>query len=63
MRDPPAENIRGTKASTHHVEHSIDWGHFALGIGGLVLAYVIWRAIEPTDDGGEDDESVISRAT
>jgi len=63
MQDPPKENIQGTKATTHHVEHRVDWGHVALGIGGLALAYVIWRAVQSADGGDESDENVLSSAT
>ena len=53
MQDPPAENIRGAKKVTHTVEHRVDWGHVALGIGLLLLAYTLRRMFEksPDDDG------------
>jgi len=55
MQDPPKENITGEKATTHHVEHRVPWGHVALGIGGLALAYVIWRSVRSVDDGDENE--------
>lgn len=59
MQDPLKENIQGAKATTHHVEHRVDWGHVALGVGGLALAYVIWRAVQSSSER-EDGEDLIA---
>lgn len=56
MNDPLPENIAGEKRVTHSVEHSINWGHVALGVA--VLALVLYlnslgsrRSSEETEDG------------
>lgn len=55
MRDPEPSNIAGKKTVSHSVEHSVDWGHVSLGIGLLVLAYVLAQVFRDAED--EDDES------
>lgn len=57
MRDPPARNIDGEKVITHSVEHKVDWGHVALGVGILALAFIVHRAFLR---GSEDDEAAQS---
>lgn len=49
MSDPAPENVTGEKRVVHSVEHSIPWGHVALGVGLLALAYVLHAHL--TDDG------------
>lgn len=43
--EPLAENVDGKKIQkvTHSVEHSIDWGHVAIGAAGLAAAWVAYR--------------------
>lgn len=53
MQDPPAENITGSKRVAHTVEHRVDWGHLALGIGLLALSYILYRRFS----GSASDES------
>lgn len=56
MQDPPAENITGSKRVAHTVEHRVDWGHVALGVGLLLLTYVLHRAfLKSSDDESGSD--------
>lgn len=55
VREPPVENTYGAKSVSHTIEHRIDWGHVALGVGLLLLAYVLHRAWLSADD----DEEVV----
>jgi hypothetical protein len=55
MKDPKPENIRGTKQVVHKVEHRIDWGYVTLGIGVLVLAFVLYRLFSGGSPETEDD--------
>lgn len=57
MRDPKPGNIKGEKHVSHTVNHSVDWGHVALGVGLLALAYVLASAWDGESD--EDDDSVV----
>lgn len=54
MRDPEPSNIAGKKTVSHSVEHSVDWGHVSLGIGLLVLAYVLAQVFTDEDDDESD---------
>jgi len=58
MQDPKPENIEGTKRVAHTVEHRVDWGHVALGIGLLALVWLIHRHVDLDDE--DDDEEVMS---
>ena len=37
MEDPLPENIEGSKRVTHSVNHHINWGYVAVGVGLLVV--------------------------
>lgn len=57
MTDPAAleplpENIEGyvVDTSTHSYEHRIPWGHVAVGIGLLALAYVAHQYLNDSDE-------------
>lgn len=43
--EPRPGNVAGKKVEkvTHSVEHSVDWGHVAIGAGVIVLALVLSR--------------------
>lgn len=53
MQDPKPENIAGQKRVIHRVEHRIDWGYVAAGVGVLAVAYVLLRLFS----GGSGSES------
>jgi len=58
MADPPPENVTGEKRVVHSVEHSIPWGHVALGVGLIVVAYVLHaHLIDGSDDVEPLEES------
>lgn len=54
MQDPKPENIEGSKRITHTVEHKVDWGHVALGLGLLALVWLISRHVDVESDGDDD---------
>lgn len=54
MNDPKPENITGEKWVGHTVEHKVDWGHVALGLGLLALVCLIWRVVDVDQDDDED---------
>jgi hypothetical protein len=54
MKDPKPENIIGEKSVSHRVEHRVDWGWVAGGVGLLALAFVLYRIFGPTADDAED---------
>lgn len=61
MQDPKPENIAGSKQVVHKVEHRIDWGHVALGVGGMLLAYVLYRLFgTDRDDRESGDMEVVT---
>jgi len=55
MQDPAPENITGEKQIVHKVEHRVNWGHVAVGIGLLTLALVAKRLVS---ESREDDEEM-----
>jgi hypothetical protein len=55
MRDPEPSNIEGRKTVSHSVEHSVDWGHVSIGLGLLVLAYVLAKVFRDEDADDESD--------
>jgi len=55
MQDPKPENIAGRKRVVHSVEHIVPWGQVALGIGGLALAYVLYRLFSGSSDSEDGD--------
>lgn len=57
MQDPKPENIAGSKQVVHKVEHRIDWGYVALGVGGLAVAYVLYRLMSAGSESEEVDLS------
>lgn len=57
MKDPKPENIAGSKRVVHKVEHRIQWGYVAAGIGALALAFVLYRAFSGASGGESDDSS------
>lgn len=58
MHDPKPENVVGQKRVVHKVEHRIDWGYVAGGIGLLAVAWVGWRFFR--DTGQDDDQEVMA---
>ena len=59
MQDPKPENIAGSKQVLHKVEHRVDWGYVALGIGALGVAYVLLKVLS-TEPAGDDAEEVFA---
>jgi len=59
MREPLPENIEGAKVEQHMFEHSIEWGHVALGIGMLAVAYVVYPVL--ADRQNDEDETGVRR--
>lgn len=54
MNDPLPENIGGQK--THSVNWEINVAHLSWGLAGLLLAYVLWTALNDAEDGEDDGE-------
>ena len=56
--EPNPENVSGEKVQKevqkHVFEHSVDWGHVALGVAGIVLAYVLYQLLVESDPKNED---------
>jgi hypothetical protein len=48
-------NIDGSKQVVHKVEHRVNWGYVAAGIGALVVAWVVYRGFVESDPKNEDD--------
>lgn len=55
MQDPKPENIAGQKRVIHRVEHKVDWGYVAAGVGALAVAYVLLRLFSG-GSGSEDGD-------
>jgi hypothetical protein len=55
--EPEPANVDGKKIEkvTHSVEHSIDWGHVAIGVGALAVAWALLRLFSTSEDKNEDD--------
>lgn len=53
MRDPLPDNIDGQKVVSHEVQHSVDWGHVALGVAAI---YAIWKGAQLLGGGSDDVE-------
>jgi len=53
MDDPKPENVVGQKRVVHKVEHRIDWGYVAAGVGLLALAWIgrKWMRESEGDEG------------
>ena len=56
MQDPIPENIDGSKQVIHKVEHQRKWGHVALALGVLGVAYVGYRVLAGTNEHRDKDE-------
>lgn len=50
MDDPLPANIEGQKRVVHKVEHEIQWGYIAVGVGLLAVVWLGYRVIGPDDD-------------
>lgn len=55
MKDPKPENIAGQKRVIHRVEHRVDWGYVAAGVGALVVAYVLLRLFSDSSESEDGD--------
>jgi len=55
MQDPHPANIAGQKRVVHKVEHSIDWGHVALGVGAVAVVWALLRLFSESGDKNQDD--------
>lgn len=60
MKDPRPENIGGQKRVVHKYEHRIDWGYVIAGVGGLAVAYVLFRLFADASDTDDDGDLVNS---
>lgn len=58
MQDPPSQNIAGKKVVTSSVEHNVDWGYVALGLGLLAVAYVGYRLFSSGESAEERTATV-----
>lgn len=56
MRDPKVENITGEKHVQHVVEHSVDWGHVALGLAAIFAAWKVAGLLDGDDQSQGNDE-------
>ena len=59
MNDPAPENIAGKKMVTHSVSHEIQWGYVAVGVGLLLLAFVVSRAFANNRDDDQEGFSTL----
>jgi hypothetical protein len=50
MNDPHPANIQGQKRVVHKVEHRINWGYVAAGVGLFVLAWVVSGMLQSSSD-------------
>lgn len=53
--DPKPENITGEKQVQHVVEHSVDWGHVALGLAAIYALWTLGQLLDDGDDEGNDE--------
>ena len=56
MQDPLPENIDGSKQVSHSVNHHINWGHVALGLGLLAVGAAALRLLGGTSSEEETVE-------
>lgn len=54
--EPPKENVSGEVVRRHSFEHQINWGHVALG---LALLYMAYHGVRLLDSGESDSGSDI----
>lgn len=58
--EPEPSNISGEVVHRHAFEHRINWGHVALALAGLAVAYLLLASSEGADlesYPGADSES------
>lgn len=57
METPPAENVAGVIEENHTVHHemnhSINWGHLAIGAALIVLVWAVFLRESGSDDDRE----------
>jgi hypothetical protein len=58
VRDPHPDNISGEKHVQHVVEHSVDWGHVALGLAGIFVAWKLAQLLDGDDEGNDEVDGV-----
>lgn len=57
--EPAPENVTGQKRVTHSVEHRINWGYMAIGLG-LVMVVLYLSGGDSSDDDGVDFNTQLS---
>lgn len=50
--EPLPENVSGEVVESHAFEHRVDWGHVALGIA---VVYVAWKLSRMLDEGNDEE--------
>lgn len=63
MDDPLPENIDGSKRVSHEVQHTINWGHVALGLGVGAAAFVAYRVLAGGEQGRGEQQSIVLEDT
>lgn len=54
MKDPAPENIAGRKTVAHSVNHEIQWGYVAVGVGLVVVGLSAYTLLSGDDDDGQE---------
>lgn len=61
--EPNPENVSGEVVRKHSFEHRINWGHVALGLAAIYVAYHVVRLLDSDEsDPQSDTESDLESA-
>jgi hypothetical protein len=52
--EPKPENVTGEKVQKHVFKHRVDWGHVALGLGVIAVAWVAYQTLAESSPKNEE---------